>query len=124
VWHDSDELLFDWTRADSIDNDGQGEMCAGRPTANWLCALFDEVATAGSASACPEAELPRWFAHLILWMDASASGQRWHEFAARLANVLRISRTPMEWKQHEYAIRALIVREVMQHTTDAEARRA
>ena len=46
--------------------DGQGRACL-------LAALSPEVATASSASRCPAALMPLWFAELTPWLDDEPS---------------------------------------------------
>jgi hypothetical protein len=90
----------------------------GRQTACLLAAIAPPCGEYKSSLECPAEVMPRWLASLTPWIDDAGSEKRWPEFVRRFAA------TSPKWgrltEQHEYAIRAIAVREAMQHTKNGE----
>jgi hypothetical protein len=99
-----------------------GELADGRDTACLLAALSEEAGRAKSVEACPAELLDPWFANLTQWFDDAGSDAAWPGMVARYGAVVRkLMSLPLERRMKiEYASRAIIVREVMRHTMDAE----
>lgn len=92
----------------------------GRETACLLAWLSPEVKRSHHPAACPASVMPAWLAHLTPWIDDAPSDDAWPGLIRRYADVAARWQVldDAAWQRAEYAVRALIVREAMTHTTD------
>jgi hypothetical protein len=91
----------------------------GKETACLLVAIAPEVGE-GHYENCPAEVMPEWLARLTVWMDDSGSDEAWPAMVKRYAAVARrwhvLDET--DWKQLDFRVRSLCVREAVHHTTD------
>jgi hypothetical protein len=94
----------------------------GQEVACLLAALSPEAGEARDPSGCPAELLDPWFASITVWFDDTGSEDAWPMMVARYGPVVRkLMSLPTERRARlDYGARAIIVREAMRHTTDAQ----
>jgi hypothetical protein len=93
----------------------------GQERACLLAALSPEAGEQGTSEACPAFLLPQWFAALTPAMDDNGTYVKWPAFVKRYAAVVRNAALTLDtegWRRAEYRVKAVVVRESMEHTTD------
>lgn len=95
----------------------------GRHTACLLAAMVPECGECRSSGACPAEVMPAWLATLTPWIDDAGSAEAWPAMVRRYAAVAARWHvlSSADWLRVEYAVRALIVREAIRHTTEPAA---
>jgi hypothetical protein len=88
-----------------------GTDTRGRETACWLAALAPEVGRAMTPAACPADIMPRWLAHLTVWLDDAPSDEAWPGLAARFGGLAGRWRVLAEddWRRLDYTARRISV---------------
>lgn len=92
----------------------------GREGACLLATLAPETAS-GNAGLCPAEVMPEWLARLTPWIDDSGSLAEWSGMVRRYAAVAArwYVLTLGDWRQLDYVVRAIIVREAVSHSREA-----
>jgi hypothetical protein len=115
-------ILSRYAEGTLIRNDWIGTDDDGRETACLLAAVAPECGQARSAGSCPANVMPSWLAHLTPWIDDAGSEAEWPRVVRRFAATAK--NWPHLTERHEYAVRALCVREAMRHANSADALKA